>query len=222
MPTGIYERKPTIPRMSNCHPDRKHFGKGMCNQCYHKAYHVQHKHSFVDEFGISIPEGFYTYLWFRADSTPYYVGKGNGKRAYVNHGHSFHRPVSRARIFVQYWESEEKALEIEAWYIAFYGRIDKGTGCLRNLTDGGENPPGNKGVKFSEEHKRKISEAQKGPKGHWFGTKRPFVSRGKGRVQNPEWIAKRVASTKATRECKKKGDPTVCKAELARSMAGKS
>ena len=195
MPTGVYERKLKPKRMSLCHPDREHDAHGLCSQCYHKIYHTEHKHSFVDEFGVSIPEGFYTYIWFRRNFTPYYVGKGNGKRAYTNHGHSFHRPTSRARIFVQYWKSEEKALEMERWYISFYGRKSNGTGCLRNLTDGGENPPGNKGTKFTEEHKRKISESQKGPKGYWYGTKHPYKSRvTKGRKQSPEHIANRVAS----------------------------
>ena len=84
---------------------------------------------------------YYSYIWLRADSTPYYVGKGCANRAFVNAGHGVHRPVSRARILVQVWDSEEKALEVEKWYISFYGRKDNGTGILRNLTDGGETPP---------------------------------------------------------------------------------
>jgi hypothetical protein len=169
MPTGIYERKPRTIKMARCHPDRKHFGKGMCDSCYHKVYHRNHKGQFVDDLGKHIPEGFYTYLWFRKDALPYYVGKGCGRRAYTNHGHGVHRPKFRARIFVQYWESEEKAFEMEKWYIAFYGRKDNGTGILRNRTDGGESPPSAKGIKRSEETRKKMSEAQKGPNSYWYG-----------------------------------------------------
>ena len=207
MPTGIYERKPRITRMADCHPDRKHFGKGLCDPCYHKAYHVQHKMKSV--FGIKLPSGFYTYLWLREDGTPYYVGKGSRERAYVNFGHSVHTPTNLSRILVQEHASEADSLFAEIFLIAVYGRIDNGTGILRNLTDGGENPPGNKGVTFSEEHKRKIGEAQKGPKGHWYGTKRPYKSRNtRGRKQTPEHIASKVASRLRNAELKKRGAPS--------------
>jgi hypothetical protein len=81
---------------------------------------------------------YYTYLYFRQDVTPYYVGKGSGRRAYKNGGRPCRRPKSSHRIFVQYWESESKAFEMERWYILFYGRQDLGTGILRNMSDGGE------------------------------------------------------------------------------------
>jgi NUMOD3 motif-containing protein len=99
---------------------------------------------------------FYTYLWFRENSLPYYVGKGKGDRAFVSDGHGVHRPKDKARILIQNWESEEKAFEMEKWWIAFYGRKDLGTGCLRNLTDGGEGPSG-----FSESIRSKMSTSQK-------------------------------------------------------------
>jgi len=101
---------------------------------------------------------FYTYLWLREDGTPYYVGKGRGKRAYTNVGHAVRRPKERSRIFVQYWESEEKAFEMEKWYISFFGRKDLGTGILRNMTDGGDGPSG---WVPTEETKTKIREARK-------------------------------------------------------------
>jgi len=102
---------------------------------------------------------FYTYLWLREDGTPYYVGKGSGKRAFSNSGRILKRPKSRHMIIVQYWESEEKALEMEKWWISFWGRIDKGTGCLRNFTDGGE---GISGLTHSDVSKQKMSKAHKG------------------------------------------------------------
>jgi hypothetical protein len=102
---------------------------------------------------------FYTYLWFREDGTPYYVGKGRGKRAYTNVGHAVRRPKERSRIFVQCWESEEKAFEMEKWYISFFGRKDLGTGILRNMTDGGDGPSG---WVPTEETKTKISKSLMG------------------------------------------------------------
>lgn len=50
-------------------------------------------------------------------------------------------------------------LQKEIEFIALYGRIDKKTGCLANMTDGGE---GTLGLICSEEKARKISEANKG------------------------------------------------------------
>jgi hypothetical protein len=148
---------------------------------------------------------FYTYLWLREDGTPYYVGKGSGNRAFTSWSHGVHKPVTKERIIVQEFDSEEDAFEAEKFLISYYGRLDLGTGCLRNLTDGGENPPSHFGRKKTEEHKRKISEAQKGPKGHWFGTTRPYKPRvTKGRKQSLVHIANRVASrlrnAKARRE----------------------
>jgi hypothetical protein len=62
---------------------------------------------------------FYTYLWLRGDSTPYYVGKGKDKRAFTSNGHNVPKPKDGSRIVVQYWESEAKAFDIEKWWIGF-------------------------------------------------------------------------------------------------------
>lgn len=109
---------------------------------------------------------FYTYLWFRENATPYYVGKGRGKRAYDRHAHRIHRPVDRARIFIQHWESEEKAFEMERWYILLFGRKDLGTGILQNRTDGGEGPAG-----YSEEHLKAMRDRMLGKPSIRKGTK---------------------------------------------------
>jgi len=90
---------------------------------------------------------FYTYMWLREDGVPYYVGKGSGQRAFDKRERRFSMPNDSARILIQEFPSEREAFEAEKFLIAYYGRVDLGTGCLRNLTDGGENPPSNRGKK---------------------------------------------------------------------------
>jgi hypothetical protein len=104
---------------------------------------------------------YYTYLWLREDSTPYYVGKGSKNRAYISFSHGVHKPTDKSRIIIYPAESETNAFETEIALIWYYGRKDLGLGCLRNLTDGGENPPKMYG-KRSKETCRRISEALKG------------------------------------------------------------
>ena len=100
---------------------------------------------------------YYTYLWLREDGTPYYVGKGKGNRAFTSNGHGVHKPKHKERVVIYPAESERDAFEAEIALIWYYGRRDLGTGCLRNLTDGGE---GSSGV--SEASRKKMSDAKKG------------------------------------------------------------
>ena len=83
---------------------------------------------------------FYTYAYLRkVDRTPYYIGKGKGKRAYDRHTHRVKVPDDRDRIiFLKENVSEREAWDYEREMIQFYGRKDLGTGILRNLSDGGE------------------------------------------------------------------------------------
>ena len=109
---------------------------------------------------------YYIYAYLREDFTPYYIGKGSGRRAYVKHG-SINLPKDRSliRLFMKNL-TEEVAHALEVRFIAAFGRKDNGTGILRNLTDGGE---GISGCIRSEETKRKMSEAKKGEKHPLFG-----------------------------------------------------
>lgn len=116
---------------------------------------------------------FYTYLWLREDGTPYYVGKGTGRRAFQDGGRSVHLPKDHSRIKIQEWSDETTAFAFEMYLVDFWGRKDLETGCLRNRTDGGNGPVGfsseardrisatHKGRKLSPEHRFKISEANK-------------------------------------------------------------
>lgn len=60
--------------------------------------------------------------------------------------------------------SWDQACEKEIELIKQFGRKDLGTGCLTNLTNGGEGNDYWKGKTFSNEHKEKIRESKKGRK----------------------------------------------------------
>lgn len=111
---------------------------------------------------------FYAYLWLREDGTPYYAGKGKGKRAFTSSAHNVRCPKDESRIVVFDRDSEESAFQTEKELIANWGRKDLGTGCLRNFTDGGD---GQSGRKFSKETIEKMRERMLGTKhalGHTF------------------------------------------------------
>ena len=82
--------------------------------------------------------GYYTYAYLREDGTPYYIGKGIGKRAWSKR-HNVHLPTDRSRIqIIQDGLTNDEAKVLEIDLIAKYGRKDLGTGILRNQTDGGD------------------------------------------------------------------------------------
>ena len=95
---------------------------------------------------------FYTYAYLREDGSPYYIGKGTGKRMHKN-SHNVNRPPLERRIYLKTGLTEEEAHQHERYMIAVLGRKDNGTGILRNLTDGGE---GVSGKVTSEETKEKL------------------------------------------------------------------
>lgn len=122
--------------------------------------------------------------------SPYYIGKGHGRRAFNKHS-NVPLPKDRGRIIVVYENlSEAEANMEEKRLIMVYGRIDKGTGCLRNRTDGGE---GQCGIQYTPEWRAKISRSL-------IGVPKPLNARQRG-PRSPE-ISKAMSEGQKARHAR--------------------
>lgn len=65
---------------------------------------------------------FYVYLYLRDDGTPYYVGKGKGRRAYNHGGRPCKKPSDISRIIIHTENlTEDRAFSLEKELILKYG-----------------------------------------------------------------------------------------------------
>lgn len=110
---------------------------------------------------------YYVYAYVRkSDGTPYYIGKGKGKRAIEKHP-GISVPKDRSKIiFVEQNLTNLGAQAIERRLIRWYGRKDLNTGILLNRTEGGDGGMGGSkpGRVITAEWRAKLREAGKGRK----------------------------------------------------------
>jgi hypothetical protein len=146
---------------------------------------------------------YYTYAYLREDRTPYYIGKGSGRRINENKGRPCGKPKDKSRIiFLKQNLTEEEAFKHEIYMIAVFGRKDLGTGILNNRSNGGE---GNSGYKHTEKNKEKFREYGKiygkigGKKSYELGL--GTFSRTKEEITKHSKISGNIAGTK-TRDLK--------------------
>jgi hypothetical protein len=148
---------------------------------------------------------FYVYAYLRSEDSehgkkgsPYYIGKGSGNRIKRNQGRAVSPPKDKSMVvYVQEGLTEQQAFNLERYCIALYGRIDSGTGCLRNRTDGGE---GTSGTVVSIDTRRKLSKKRQKDKNPNFGKATPEdvrkkMSEAKRGENHPNWGKVRPAET---------------------------
>ena len=102
---------------------------------------------------------YYTYAYLREDRTPYYIGKGKGRRIHKPHLRKI--PPKDRRVYLKRNLTEEEAFRHEVYMISILPN-------LHNLTEGGE---GGSGYKWTEEQKNKLKGKSTWNKGQITSTK---------------------------------------------------
>ena len=73
-------------------------------------------------------KNFYVYAYLREELSPYYIGKGEGRR--INQPHRIALPPEDRRVKIKEGMTESEAFALEKLLILMFGRKDLGTGIL--------------------------------------------------------------------------------------------
>jgi hypothetical protein len=139
----------------------------------------------------TLGQHFYVYAYLREDCSPYYVGKGSGRRRFKRGGRPCPVPSDETRIIVLAENLiEAEAFRLEVLLIAFWGRKDLGTGRLHNQSDGGT---GTTGRIITAEMRARLSAVNTG-KRHTAEARLKISAAGTGRVRSAEAKAKTGAA----------------------------
>ena len=144
------------------------------------------------------PPGYYVYVYLRETEslsgkkgTPYYVGKGKGKRAWEKRKGEVGKPRKNENILIVEWDlSELLSFITERKFIRWFGRLDKKSGILRNKTDGGE---GVSGYVVTDDRKQKqrnamLNNVQAGTHNLTDALRQQIIEEGKNFLYgNSEW-----------------------------------
>lgn len=132
---------------------------------------------------------YYVYAYIRSkDSetakagTPYYIGKGKGKRAFGKHSKNAPVPKDISKIiFLETNLSELGAFAIERRLISWWGRKIDGSGILTNRTLGGEGQSGVLGADHSRFGKPRpdLAERNRNNRGKKWNVNTPHFNKGR-------------------------------------------